>query len=146
MPRSATQTYANHRRSFGLYHLVALPIAWINFAIAVFALVRHPSLMTAWATVFAFGVIAAFVALRASTIIVQDRLIGLEMRLRLAAVLPPALRPRIPELSLRQMVGLRFASDAELPGLVERCLAGELITADQVKRQVRDWRPDFVRA
>jgi hypothetical protein len=77
---------------------------------------------------------------------VQDRLIGLEMRLRLAAVLPPELRQRIPELRLRHLVGLRFASDAELPDLVARCLAGELRTAEQVKREIRDWRGDFVRA
>ena len=68
------------------------------------------------------------------------------MRLRLAAVLPPELCSRIPELRLRHLVGLRFAGDAELPALVQRCLAGELRTADQVKREIREWRADFVRA
>ena len=83
---------------------------------------------------------------RASIVTVQDRLIGLEMRLRLAAVLPAELGVRIPELRIRQLVGLRFAGDTELPHLVTRCLNGELRTADQVKREIREWRPDFVRA
>ena len=76
----------------------------------------------------------------------QNRLIALEMRLRLAATLPPELRTRIPELRLRHLIGLRFAGDAELPGLVERCLRGELATADAIKREIREWRPDFARA
>lgn len=143
---TATQTYANHRRIFPLYHLFALPVVLVNAGIAATRAVRHPSIASAWGLAFALAIVAGFLALRASTIIVQTRLIGLEMRLRLAAVLPPELRPRIPEISLRQLVGLRFASDAELPTLVERCLAGELKTADQVKRQIREWRPDFVRA
>jgi hypothetical protein len=77
---------------------------------------------------------------------VQDRLIGLEMRLRLATTLPPELRTRIPELRLRQLIALRFAGDDELVSLVERCLQGELETADAVKRAVRDWRADQLRA
>jgi hypothetical protein len=68
------------------------------------------------------------------------------MRLRLATTLAPELRSRIPELRLRHLIGLRFAGDAELPELVERCLRGELATTDAVKRAVREWRPDFIRA
>jgi hypothetical protein len=94
----------------------------------------------------ALGLVAGIVANRASTLIIQGRVIGVEMRLRLAASLTPELRARIPELRLRQLIGLRFAGDDELPALVERCLRGELATADAVKREIRDWRPDFVRA
>ena len=68
------------------------------------------------------------------------------MRLRLATSLAPELRQHIPELHLGQLIGLRFAGDGELSGLVEQCLRGELATTDAVKRAVRDWRPDFNRA
>jgi hypothetical protein len=94
----------------------------------------------------ALGIVGGMVANRASTLIVQNRVIGLEMRLRLATMLPVELCQRIPELHLKQLVGLRYASDDELVGLVERCLRGELVTADAVKREVRHWRPDYVRA
>jgi hypothetical protein len=141
-----SQTYANHRRFFPLFHFFALPIIVLNVAVLFVQLLRRPTLGETWPLIFAIGVAAGFLACRASIVTVQDRLIGLEMRLRLAAVLPPDLIRRIPELRIRQLVGLRFAGDAELPQLVERCLAGELKTADQVKREIREWRPDFVRA
>lgn len=145
MPRP-TQTYANHRRVFPLYHFVALPVLVAHVVVQAVRAARAPSADAAWAVVVALALVAGMVAARASTLIVQNRLVGLEMRLRLAALLPLELRPRIPELHLRQLIGLRFASDAELPGLVERCLAGELKTADQVKREVREWRADWQRA
>ena len=143
---ATTQSYANHRRVFPLYHLFALPVFLANVLVALTVAVRHPSFWNAWVVVLALGLVAGAVANRASTLIVQNRVIGLEMRLRLAAVLPAELRPRIPELQIKQLVGLRYAGDDELAGLVERCLRGELATADAVKQAVQHWRPDYVRA
>ena len=143
---ATTQNYANHRRFFSLYHYVALPIFLAHVIVTLGLAIRHPSLWSAWLVVVALGLVAGIVASRASTLIVQNRVIGLEMRLRLATVLPVELCQRIPELHLKQLIGLRYAGDTELPGLVERCLRGELTTADAVKRAVQHWRPDFVRA
>jgi hypothetical protein len=140
------QSYANHRRVFPLYHLFALPIFLAHVVVTLVIAIRHPSLWNLWLVVVALGLVGGAVANRASAIIVQNRVIGLEMRLRLATVLPVELCQRIPELQLRQLVGLRYAADAELAGLVERCLRGELATADAVKRAVQHWRPDYVRA
>ena len=140
------QSYSNHRRVFPLYHLFALPILLAHVIVTVVGAVREPSAWTVWMVVVALGLAAAAVANRASTLIVQNRVIGLEMRLRLATVLPVELCQRIPELDIKQLVGLRYAGDAELASLVERCLRGELATADAVKRAVRQWRPDYVRA
>ena len=141
-----TQSYANHRRVFPLYHLFALPVLLAHVVVTLVGAVREPTAWTLWMVVVALGIAGAAVANRASTLIVQNRVIGLEMRLRLATVLPVELCQRIPELDLKQLVGLRYAGDAELPALVERCLRGELPTADAVKRAVRQWRPDYVRA
>jgi hypothetical protein len=141
-----TQSYANHRRVFPLYHLFALPVLLAHVVVTLVGAVREPTAWTIWMVVVALGIAGAAVANRASTLIVQNRVIGLEMRLRLATVLPVELCQRIPELDIKQLVGLRYAGDAELAGLVERCLRGELPTADAVKRAVRQWRPDYVRA
>jgi hypothetical protein len=143
---ATVQSYANHRRVFPLYHLFALPVLIVNVVVMMVATVRHPSFWNLWLVVVALGLVGGMVANRASTLIVQNRVIGLEMRLRLATVLPVELCQRIPELHLKQLVGLRYAGDDELVGLVERCLRGELVTADAVKREVRHWRPDYVRA
>ena len=146
MSATRTQSYANHRRHFALYHYVAMPILLANIVITTVHAVRFPSAWTIWIVVVSLALTAGLIASRASTLIVQSRLIALEMRLRLATTLPLELRGRIAELRLKQLIGLRFAGDAELPSLVERCLSGELTTADAVKREVRDWRPDFLRA
>ena len=77
---------------------------------------------------------------------VQDRLIRLEMRLRLRELLPSAQYGDILRLTVRQMVALRFASDAELPDLVRRVLAGELAGSKAIKAAIKDWQPDWQRA
>jgi hypothetical protein len=140
------QGYTNHRRIFPLYHYVALPILVVNLGVAVAHLIKRPSLWNGWLVVLSVGLVCGLVAGRRSALMVQNRLIALEMRLRLAAVLPAELRAHIPELTVRQLIGLRFAADGELTALVERCLQGELETADAVKRAIQDWRPDFIRA
>ena len=65
--------------------------------------------------------VLAFFA-RVFALTVQDRVIRLEMRLRLAEILPADLRPRIPEFTVGQLVSLRFAGDAELPALARKVL------------------------
>jgi hypothetical protein len=140
------QSYENHRRIFPIYHLFALPVLTANVVIAIADFLDAPSWHAGWWVVVSMALAAGLLASRASTLIVQNRLVGLEMRLRLTAILPADLRPHIGDLTLRQIIGLRFASDGEMAGLVRRCIAGELATADDVKRQIREWRPDIVRA
>lgn len=140
------QSYANHRRFFPIFHYFAIPILLVNVVASVVHAIRQPSAFTAWLVVLSLGLVAGILSGRASALIVQNRLIALEMRLRLATSLAPDLLSRIPELHLRHLIGLRFAGDAELPGLVERCLRGELTTTDAVKRAVQDWRVDTIRA
>jgi hypothetical protein len=87
-----------------------------------------------------------FFSLRVQVLTVQDRVIRLEMRLRLRNALPPELQNHISGLSHKQLVALRFASDTELPALVRDVLAGTLKTQKDIKSRVREWQADYLRA
>jgi len=139
-----TQSYAHHTRWDPAFHFFVLPVFVLAFAASVAHLVwhfgRHP-FYGILLVVLALAALIAIFKIRLNALKVQDRVIRLEERLRLAAVLPESLRPRIPELSVSQLIGLRFASDEELPALVERTLTEKLSCAD-IKKAVKNWRAD----
>jgi hypothetical protein len=81
-----------------------------------------------------------------SILTVQDRLIRLEMRMRLERVLGAGAKEKIAKLSCGQLVALRFASDAELPALVDRTMTGEFKAKKEIKQQIKDWQADWLRA
>jgi hypothetical protein len=76
---------------------------------------------------------------------VQDRVIRLEMRLRLERLLPADLRPRISEITLDQLIALRFAGDEELPGLCRTVLEQKVSDRKTIKKMVRNWTADYLR-
>lgn len=141
-----TQSYKSHTRNFPLFHFVAFPILALNFFNTIRHVYRTPNLSTAWQMVVAFGVLALLFAARTMALTVQDRVIRLEMQLRLARLLPAELQPRIAAISRGQFVALRFASDEELPGLIKEIAEGRLQTPKEIKMRVKDWQGDWLRA
>jgi hypothetical protein len=145
MPRPV-QTLANHARIVPLYHLVLGPILLVNLAASGRALFREPGAERGMAFAVAFGLLILFWYARVFALKAQDRVIRLEMRLRLERLLPAPQLARFDEIGVPQLVALRFAGDAELPGLVEEVLAGRLIKGDDIKRRIKDWQADWLRA
>ena len=144
MAERVPQTLANHARFDPPFHFFILPVFFIALILAIAHLVMHPSLHSAWLVIFTLAAAAAVVKMRTYSLKVQDRVIRLEERLRLAILLDKPLRARITELSESQLVGLRFASDAELPALTARALQEKLSNAE-IKKAVIQWRPDYWR-
>jgi hypothetical protein len=138
------QSYAKHARLDPPFHFFVLPVAGINAIVAIWNLVRNPGLAEGWYVILALAGAVAVVKIRTYALKAQDRVIRLEERLRLAQLLPDPLRARIGELTESQLVGLRFASDAEIPSLVARALAGNMRQRD-IKQAVTNWRPDYFR-
>lgn len=140
------QSFASHARWLAPYHFFASPVTALYALHAIVYAVYRPSwghaVHALWAAAIAAGVVSA----RLMALTVQNRVIRLEMRMRLREVLPAAFVPRISELTTRQLIGLRFAGDAELPSLVERTLKGEFASTKEIKRAVTDWQPDYLRA
>jgi uncharacterized protein DUF6526 len=142
-----TQNFANHKRAYPLFHFVAAPLLAIYLVYSISTLVRAPSLATVMGVVLAAGVVAMLFASRIMALTVQNRVIRLEMTLRLERVLGPvAAADALAKLPLGRLIALRFASDAELPGLIARVLSQELSTSAQVKQAIREWQPDLLRA
>jgi len=142
----AVQTYKKHARWLPLFHFFVMPVLFVNVILAVLGLVRLPGLATLWNVVFAIGLLGLGFLSRIQALTVQDRVIRLEMRLRLRQLLPPDLQPRINDLTHRQLVALRFASDQELPELVKEVLAGRLASSKEIKMRVKNWQADWLRA
>jgi hypothetical protein len=138
------QTYASHVRYDPLFHFFLLPVAGLMVLGSIWAVITDPGLRSARYLVFSIFLLVLTLKTRSYSLRQQDRIIRLEERLRLASVLPEALRPRIPELSDSQVIALRFASDAELPGLLQKTLA-ENLAPKQIKQSIAAWRPDYSR-
>jgi hypothetical protein len=142
------QSFKNHTRFDPLFHFFALPLLVANFVVAIVATVRHwphGQFLFSWWIVVSFGLIILAGALRGATLRVQDRIIRLEEQLRLADLLPESQLGLIEKITIRQFIGLRFASDAEAPALAARAVA-EGLTEKQIKQAIVNWKPDDCRA
>ena len=122
-----TQNFENHAKFVPAFHMVVAPIFMTQHYLVHRA---SDSRAFAFGTVVSLLVAVALLLLaftaRMFALTVQDRVIRLEMRLRLQQALPADLRPRIPEFTVGQLVALRFASDEELPDLARKVLDEKL--------------------
>jgi len=141
-----TQNFSNHAKFVPAFHFVVLPIFLINLISSIYRLIVAP----AWPSVLALLLAVAFLLLalnaRLFALTVQDRVIRLEMRLRLRELLPADLLPRISEFTPGQLVSLRFASDAELPALARKVLDEKIADRKAIKKLIQNWQPDLLRA
>jgi uncharacterized protein DUF6526 len=147
MANQKPQNLQNHVRLVPLFHMFVLPVFLINLVGSIIHLVRagisYGSVMGVLMALALF--VLAFFA-RVFALTVQDRVIRLEMRQRLAEILPVDLRPRILEFTPGQLVSLRFAGDAELPALARKVLDEKLDNRKAIKQLIKDWQGDYLRA
>lgn len=143
---SAPQSYANHAQFTPLYHYFTSPLA---LGFLVWSIVRVAKAPTSDNVYFLIGALTMFGVVsvaRLSPLRAQDRIIRLEEQLRYQRVLPAALAEQaMHAFSPRHYIALRFASDQELPGLVEKVIANPGLKGKEIKQQIRTWRPDYFR-
>jgi Family of unknown function (DUF6526) len=141
------QNFANHGKVVPVFHFFAIPVFVANF---IWSLFRLRQLGLSFAGIFGVILAAALVILvfeaRLFALAVQDRVIRLEERLRYKQVLPADLQARTGQLTINQIVSLRFASDAELPELARKVLDEKLTERKAIKQLIKSWRPDYQRA
>ena len=141
----AAQSYKNHTRWLPAFHFFVLPIFLVNVVNVARLTWATPSLSTGFALLVAVALFMTALLARLMALAAQDRVIRLEMRLRLREVLPQDLQGRINDLTPDSLIGLRFASDAELPELVRQTLGGALTTRKSIKLAVKNWEADHLR-
>ena len=142
---AAPQSYENHAKMVPMFHGFTFGLLVINLGWAGVGAFRNFSTGTVVALLLAVALIFVMFWARLFALGVQDRVIRLEERLRMAQLLPDDLKPRIGEFTTGQLISLRFASDEEMPGLARRVLAEGITDRKAIKQAVKNWRADHQR-
>ncbi|HYL68508.1 MAG TPA: DUF6526 family protein [Candidatus Limnocylindria bacterium] len=141
-----SQNFENHAKFVPAFHFFILPVFLFNVIWCITRLIRSFSVESVVSLVLALAFFLLAFYARIFALTVQDRLIRLEMRLRLQQLLPQDFCPRIPEFTVDQLVALRFASDAELPALCRKVLDDKIADRKTIKKMVQNWQADLLRA
>ncbi len=143
MPAAMPQTYESHAHR-PLPTQIAMAL-WLLAAVAFVGTIAFEWNTRDVAIGFLMASIVVLIATsRLYTVGLQDRIILLEMKIRCAEVLPAGEDRKLARLSPKQVVALRFASDAELGELLERAVREQLSPRD-IKKAIRSWTPDLLR-
>lgn len=149
MSESRTQNFSNHGH-FPKWFMAQLVLSIITLGVMVYGTFIAASdnalfFLGLGSLILAVNTVTIFLHLRFTALLLQDRLIRLEMQTRLYRVLPADMHARIPSLNLGQLVSLRFESDGNLPGLVEKVLKDNITQRSDIKKLVKDWQADWMR-
>jgi len=146
MAQEKIQNFENHARFVPGFHAFVFPVLAINLIWSLVQLRNGIGFASLLSVLLAAALVVLFFYARIFALTVQDRVIRLEMRMRLARLLPADLQARIAEFTVDQLVSLRFAGDEELPALARQVLDEKLSDRKAIKRRIKNWQGDFLRA
>ena len=146
MAKEKMQNFENHARVVPGFHGFVFPVLGVNLIWSLVQLRHGIAFASLLNVLLAAALVGLFFYTRFFVLTVQDRVIRLEMQLRLARLLPADLQPRIAEFTVGQLVALRFAGDDELPALARQVLQEKLTDRKAIKRRIKNWQADFLRA
>jgi hypothetical protein len=140
------QSFENHAKLVPPFHFFVLPVFLLNVFWSIYRVVHAFSMEAVVSLFLAIAFLLLAFCARTFALKVQDRVIRLEMRLRLQQLLSGELKGRIPEFTAAQLISLRFASDEELPELARKVLDEKLTDRKAIKKLIRNWQADLLRA
>ena len=141
-----TQNYQNHVRWFPLVHFVIMPLLALNLLWQIIRVFLDFNWDRVGSVGLAFVLMLIVLAARLQALTVQNRVIRLEEGLRYKNILSPETAEKALQLPIGKIVALRFASDSELPELIEKTLKGEFANSKEIKLAIKNWRGDYLRA
>ncbi|MBK8313098.1 MAG: hypothetical protein IPL01_03285 [Acidobacteria bacterium] len=140
-----TQNYSNHVRWHAPFHFVGTPILLILLLWSGYGLYKTPGLHSIMGLLLVLALIITFFLTRINALKAQDRVIRLEEQLRFQRLLPADLAAQAAGLPANFIVALRFASDGELAELVKQAVDKKFAKPDDLKKAIKNWRPDYHR-
>ncbi len=141
------QTYLNHKRYYPPHHFIFLPMMAIMIVFGLWNAYSDQTRKVEWImfAVLSFCILYLAIMLRQHYALGnQDRIVRLEFRLRCFELLGKQSQKFDEKLSFSQIAALRFASDDEFTGLLDRELK-ENLSGDEIKKSVRNWQADSMR-
>ncbi len=141
-----TQNAMSHAKFVPGFHYVTGMLTICIVGVSLYRLATLRTFDAVLGALVGMVLLLQFIYLRSFPLAVQDRVIRLEERLRLRALLPAELQSRVDEFTTNQLIGMRFASDSELPALAKRVLSEKISDRSAIKQMVTNWRADHQRA
>lgn len=141
------QDYSNHTRYYIPHHFIFYPVVALLTTVSGSFVFKYPDRAREWMAITALFVMLAwlsFMLRQHYALTNQNRIVRLEMRLRYFQLTNTRFESIEPKLSFGQIAALRFASDDELPSLLNRALA-EKLSPDAIKKSIVNWQPDHMR-
>lgn len=142
---SEVQNYGNHTRWHPPFHFVLAPLMLANLIYAIVRFVQMPGWDRGEFVILSVALVMLTLLTRLYAVRNQDRVVRLEERIRYERVLPPELAARTGDLSISDVIALRFADDSELEVLMTKTLNGEFAKQKDIKMAVTKWRADLQR-
>ncbi len=149
MAEQPTQNFSNHVNFPTTFVIVTVVIlVGVLMEVAGLFMVKDTiglCLIGTGAAISGLGTIGGLSLARTYATKLQDRIIRTEMRIRLAGLLPDDLKSLIPDLTVKQCIALRFASDEELPDLVRKVTSENITDLKPIKQSIKNWQADWFR-
>lgn len=139
------QNYKNHRKFYIPHHVVFYGLVTAGICVCVKLYNNEPSIYIAFIGFLFFMLgFLSFMLRQHYALGNQDRIVRIEMRFRYYVLTGKRLELLEDKLSFGQIAALRFASDAELPVLLDRAIK-EGLKPNQIKQNIKDWQADHMR-
>jgi Family of unknown function (DUF6526) len=141
------QNFANHVRYYAPHHFVFYPLLLIAIYLSVQSYNHHPDQKEIWLAIIAIFIFigwSSFMLRQHYALGNQNRIVRCELRFRYYVITGKRLELLESKLNFSQLAALRFASDEELPALVDRAVK-ENLSPREIKKLVVNWLPDYMR-
>jgi len=141
------QNYKNHRKFYTPHHFIYLPVLILLEILGVYKIFNDKPNQLVWilfSTVIFLLFYLAFMLRQHYALGLQNRLVRLEFKQRYFEIFGERSDTVEEKLKFDQIAALRFTYDDEFKELLYKAIH-EKISGDEIKRSIKNWRPDLHR-